>query len=119
MRALNLQRLRELASLSDPEPRVTQAFNWHFERQKLILEVILASLTAVFVALLVAYLSGDISWEVALLVALVALGGLAVPGVRAYREAWSVTEDYLGALSIVDALKKSGPTERTDGDNLG
>jgi len=89
------------------EDRVEKAYDWYFERKKLVVQTVLAFLTAFVVALVAAVVRGDLTLLAATLIALVGVLGTGVLGVQSYWELHALPEYYLEALDTLDALKRA------------
>ncbi len=105
MRQLSIADLLDLARVPDAENRIVKVFDWYFERHKLVVQGVLAYLTALSVALLTAFIRGDLSWQLILVLALVNLCGIGFLCGRSYLRLRSLHREFLVALRTFDAFK--------------
>jgi hypothetical protein len=102
----SLRDLFTLAQTSEGESRVEKAFDWYFERHKILFQGGFAYLGTFAVGLAASVYKDEIELWFAIPVAVIGLGGPSLYFVaRAYRRLRAAEHQYLVAVIILDAFR--------------
>lgn len=112
MKDISIKDLLDLviSEVPDAETRIQQMFDWHFQRNMMIIKWIMGAVASLVIAALVAYFKAEIklNWWQATIVIFFPLSGSTYGIYRLYHIR-SMHRQFVSALKIYNELKKIFP----------
>lgn len=109
MKYLTIKEIIDLvvAEIPDPESKIQKMFEWHLEREKLIITWILGAAASLFISVLVAFFKAELKlglWQIAIII-LCSLG-TAFYGIYRVLQIRSINSQFISAMKLFSNFRK-------------